>query len=116
MTLGPQPGWLESRSHCGHNPQPERSPIGDCGQPATHHIQLRDGDGYVAACADHAGFALAHLPVVEWHRWEAVCNMPGTLWHPSPTPDEADSFCAIDDSGEEPTLIGAEPLLAEARR
>lgn len=101
--LGPQLDWLTSHNSCTYNPQPERSPEGDCGKPATLHIRLRDDLGMVAACAEHRAFALAHLPVLDWHAWMAWCNMPGATWHPSPTPDEADSWCSLDETAEAPS-------------
>lgn len=104
-TLGPQPdSWLEARGHCGYNPQPERSPAGDCGRPAALHIKLAGDDGFVATCGEHASAALTRLPALEWHDWRAVCDMPG-LWHPSTTAEVTDSFCDIDDSGVEPQLV-----------
>lgn len=100
MPLGPQPaGWLDSHSRCTFNPEPARSPVGDCGAAATHHIRLRGDEGYLAACEEHAPLALVHAPVLDWHAWMAWCNLPGAIWHPSPTPDEADSWCALDDGG-----------------
>lgn len=99
--LGPIPTWLDSRSVCGYNPQPERSPIGDCGKVPTLHVALRDDEGSsVAACNEHRAECLRMLPVLEWHEWGAWCNMPGSLWNPSPTPDEADSWCSLDDSAD----------------
>lgn len=95
--LGPQPTWLGSHNGCTFNPDPLRSPIGDCAKPPTLHIRLRGDDGMVAACAVHAGFALAQLPVHDWHEWGAWCNMPGALWHDSPTADESDSWCSLDE-------------------
>jgi hypothetical protein len=104
--LGPQPTWLDSHNGCTFNPDPDRSPAGDCGAPATHHIRLRDDEGFLAACEQHAPFALVHMPVLDWHVWQAWCNMPGAIWHPSTTPDEAGSWCSLDDDADEPALIG----------
>jgi hypothetical protein len=95
--LGPQPTWLDSHNGCSYNPNPARSPIGDCGESPTLHVRLRDDDGMIAACQEHRSFALAHLPTLDWHEWGAWCNMPGALWHASPTPDEADSWCSLDE-------------------
>lgn len=100
IDLGPQLGWRESHSGCTFNPDPDNAPVGDCGQAATHHIRLRDDLGMVAACAEHKPYALRQLPVLDWHAWMAWCNMPGALWHPSETPDEADSWCSLDDSAD----------------
>lgn len=95
--LGPQPSWLASHNACTSNPNPERSPVGDCGKPPTLHIQLADDQGYVAACAEHRALAFSMLAMDEWHEWGTWCNMPGALWNPSPTPDEADSWCSLDE-------------------
>lgn len=111
--LGPQPTWLTSHNGCTYNPDPMCSPVGDCRKPPTLHISLRDDLGSVGACAEHQAFALANLPVDEWHDWGAWCNMPGSLWHPSPTPDEADSWCSLDD-GEAPELVGHSDLVLTA--
>jgi hypothetical protein len=100
MDLGPQGTWLDSHSHCSFNPEPSRSPIGDCDAAATHHIRLRANEGYIAACAKHLGFALRNAPVLDWHTWMAWCNMPGAIWHTSRTSDEADSWCSLDDSAD----------------
>jgi hypothetical protein len=110
--LGPQPTWLGGHNGCTFNPDPPQSPVGDCGEPSTHHIRLRGDDGFVAACSVHTAFALAELPILDWHTWMAWCNMPGSIWYPSPTPDEADSYCALDGGGEKPALVGAEPMAA----
>jgi hypothetical protein len=98
--LGPQLSWLDSHNGCTFNPDPARSPVGDCGSPPTLHVRLNDDAGIVAACAQHQQFALAHLPALDWHAWQAWCNMPGAIWHPSPTPDESDSWCSLDDSAD----------------
>lgn len=105
--LGQQPDWLTGHNGCTFNPVPDRSPTGDCGRPASLHIRLRDDLGYVAACTEHSGYALASLPAVDWHAWGVWCNMPGALWYPSPVPGGADSRCVLDDSAEEPALAGA---------
>lgn len=107
MDLGPQLDWRSGHNGCTYNPDPTRSPVGDCGQMAAFHIRLRDDHGMVAACTDHLAFALANLPILDWHAWMAWCNMPGALWHPSPTPDEADSWCSLDDGTEGLTLSGS---------
>lgn len=99
IPLGPQLSWIASHNGCTFNPDPALAPVGDCAATATHHIRLRDDEGFIAACAEHMAFALANAPVLDWHVWQAWCNMPGAIWHPSPTPDEADSWCSLDDSG-----------------
>lgn len=110
--LGPQPDWLNSHNGCTYNPQPELSPVGDCGKPSALHIRLRGGEGMVAACDGHRSYALAQLPVLDWHAWMAWCNMPGAIWHPSPTPDEAGSYCALDESGVAPSRAETAELTA----
>jgi hypothetical protein len=100
LDLGQQPTWLTSHNGCTYNPEPSQSPTGDCGNLPTLHILLRNDDGMIAACSEHQAFALRHLPAEEWHAWGAWCNMPGALWHHSPTPDEADSWCALDETGD----------------
>ncbi len=105
--LGPQPNWRDSHSRCSFSTDPDRHPEGTCPKPATRHIRLRDEQGYLAACDKHAPFAMVHALVLDWHTWQAWCNLPGALWHPSPTPDEADSYCVLDDGAEQPALAGA---------
>lgn len=111
--LGPQRTWMDVQQFdaCGFNPEPSRTPVGDCGRPNAVHIQLLGDDGYIGACADHKASALL-LPHNEHHPWHGECSLPGALWHPSPTPDEADSFCTLDDGGEEPVLVGHRELSA----
>jgi hypothetical protein len=99
IPLGPQLSWIASHNGCTFNPDPALAPVGDCGKPPTLHIRLDGDEGMVAACGDHRSFALQCLPAYDWHEWGAWCNMPGAIWHPSPTPDEADSWCSLDDSG-----------------
>ena len=94
--LGPQPSWIDSHNGCTYNPNPPQSPDGDCRQPATLHIRLRGNKGMAAACTKHARTALLNLPIEDWHPWLTWCNMPGTYWHPSPTPDETYSYCSLD--------------------
>ena len=106
IDLGPQTTWLNSHNGCMFNPEPQRSPIGDCGATAKLHIRLRDDQGFITACTEHASLALAHAPVLDWHAWMAWCNMPGTLWHPSTTPDEAGSWCFLDAGNDVPILTG----------
>lgn len=98
--LGPHRAWLDGHNDCTFNLNPAGSSESDCRKPSTLHIMLRGDDGYVAACAEHAPIALRLLPVEQWHAWGTWCNLPGALWFPSPTPDEADSYCALDDSAD----------------
>jgi len=106
MKLGPQPDWLNARWACRYNPTGDWTVSNECGEPCTLHIRLDDDQGFIAACVEHERFALT-MPHIDHHRWGQWCMAPGSLWHSSPTPDEADSFCALDDSGEEPALAAA---------
>lgn len=103
--LGPQRGWLDTHNGCTFSPTPD-APGSDCRKPSALHVRLTDGS-MIAACPDHQAYALANLPIQDWHAWMAWCNMPGAIWHPSPTPDEADSYCALDDSGVAPSRAEA---------
>jgi hypothetical protein len=104
VPLGPQLGWLDGHNACSYNPNPALSPVGDCGQPSAIHIRLADDQGFIAACTKHQQYALQALTWIDYHPWMAWCNMPGALWFPSPTPDEADSWCSLDDSGAQPAF------------
>lgn len=95
--LGPQLGWSDSHGGCTFNPLPALTPIGDCGKPAALHVLLDRNLGTLAACMEHWAYALARLPVFEWHEWGAWCNFPGSYWHYSRTRRESDSWCSLDD-------------------
>ncbi len=109
--LGPQPTWLDSRNGCSFNPIPSRAPVGNCDKPCTHHILLRSDDGYIGACEEHAPMALVHTDVEDWHVWQAWCNMPGAIWHPSSNTEDADGWCDLDGGGERPVLAARADLV-----
>lgn len=94
MILGPQYGWFDGPRGgiCGHNPDPARSPVGDCGEHPVMHILLKHGEGFAAACVEHGSAALVSLAIADWHTWGPFCDTPGTAWYPSPNPDAA-SYC-----------------------
>lgn len=75
-----------------------------CQNAAETHICVED-DTYglvaLASCGQHRDIALQAAEVVDEHPHAGFCGLPATRWLFDP------SMCVLDDSGEEPVLVGA---------
>jgi len=88
---------------------PEPGPA-SCGAPAQTHLMIESaarGVVAVATCSRHDSIARAAGTVLYEHEYQVLCGLPSTLWH------LALNVCILDDSGEEPELVGALPGLYE---
>lgn len=101
--LGPED--TEPRAICGYSLKPGEP---RCPNPAEVHLCIEvdtdDDQHLIATCLEHFQIAKAVGIVVDRHKHQGVCGLPGTLW----------SFdllrCVIDDSGQEPVLAACAEL------